>query len=93
MRISDLTDFSIEIDGYYPARSRELFVTTNVKNNATMHKEFFDLANRTVQDIQDVKNLVYSLGYQPLLVLPQTVIGLSQTAVTAQVSKRATATL
>lgn len=72
MRISNLTDFTIEVDAHNPAGSRELFVTATFKNNATMQETFFDLANQIVQDIQDVKNLTFSLSFQPL---PQTVIG------------------
>lgn len=72
MRISNLTDFTIEIDAHNPTGSRELFVTATFKNNATMQEKFFDLANQTVQPLQDVTNLVFSLSFQPL---PQIVIG------------------
>ena len=92
MRISDLTDFSIKIYGNnrpevmtYALRQPSKTTQWCVRNS--------DPENPTVQDIQNLKNLVYSLGSQPLLVPPQTVIGLSRMAVTVQVLKRATATL
>ena len=72
MRISNLTDFTIEIDARNPSGSREIFVTATFKNNATMMEKFFDLANQTVQSISDVTNLTFSLSFQPL---PQVVIG------------------
>ncbi len=37
-----------------------------------MMEEFFDLANQTVQGISDVKNLTFSLSFQPM---PRLVIG------------------
>ena len=37
-----------------------------------MQQKFFELANQTVQGIQDVQNLTFSLSFQPL---PQIVIG------------------
>lgn len=37
-----------------------------------MQENFFDLANQTVQGIQDTEKLLFSLSFQPL---PQTVIG------------------
>ncbi len=72
MRISNLTDFTVEIDARNPSGSRETFVTATFRNNATMMEKFFDLANQTVQAISDVKNLIFSLSFQPL---PQLVIG------------------
>ena len=72
MRISNLTDFTEEIATHNPAGSRELFVTATFENNATMQEKFFDLANQTVQTIQNAENLVFSLSFQPL---PQLVIG------------------
>ena len=71
MRISNLTDFTIEIDARNPSGSREIFVTATFKNNAAMMENFFDLANQTVQGISDATNLTFSLSFQPL---PQLVI-------------------
>lgn len=65
MRISNLTDFTIEIDARNPAGSRETFVTATYKNNAAMQAKFFDLANATVQSIQNVQTLTFSLSFQP----------------------------
>ena len=75
MRISNLTDFTIEIDDHNLAGRRELFVTATFENNATMMEKFFDLANQTVQSIQNVDGLVFSLSFQAL---PQLVIGYGQ---------------
>ncbi|KAL6721082.1 hypothetical protein ACLMJK_000182 [Lecanora helva] len=72
LRISNLTDFTIEIDAHNPSGSRELFVTATFKNNAKTMEKFFDISNQTVQSLADVKNLTFSLSFQPL---PQTVIG------------------
>lgn len=72
MRISNLTDFTIEIDARNLAGRRELFATATFENSAKMQEKFFNLANQTVQDIVDLKNLTFSLSFQPL---PQTVIG------------------
>ena len=72
IRISNLTDFTIEIDARNPPGSRELFVTATFKNSAAMMEKFFDLANQTIQGISDAKNLTFSLSFQPL---PQLVIG------------------
>lgn len=72
MRISNLTDFTIEIDARNPSGSREIFVTATFKNSAAMMEKFFDLSNQTVQGISDATNLTFSLSFQPL---PQLVIG------------------
>ena len=72
MRISNLTDFTTEIEEYNPAGSRELFATATFANNATMQEKFFDLANQTVQSITNVTKMTLSMSFQPL---PQVIIG------------------
>ena len=66
MRISNLTDFTIEIDARNVAGSRQTFVTGTYKNSAVMQAKYFDLANATLySSLLDVKGLVFSLSFQP----------------------------
>lgn len=65
MRISNLTDFTIEIDARNVAGSRETFVTATYINNATMQEKFFNLANETVQSIANIEDLTFSISFQP----------------------------
>ena len=69
MHIFNLTDFTIEIDARNPSGSREVLVTATFKNSAAMMEELFDLAGQTVQNISSVKDLTFSLSFQPLLQL------------------------
>lgn len=57
LHFSNLTDFTMrhEIDARNPTGSRGIFVTAT-----------FDLANQTRLDISGVKNLTFSLSFQPL---------------------------
>ena len=75
MRISNLSDFTIELATKTPPGIRDLFVTGTFKNNARTMQKYFDLANETIQTagdagIKDVTGLVFSLTFQPL---PQTI--------------------
>lgn len=66
MRISNLTDFTIELAGSKSLGRRQLFVTGTYGNSAKMMSTIFDISNRTVQSIIDVPNLAYSLSFQPM---------------------------
>lgn len=66
MRISNLTDFTLELAGApTPSSRRQLFVTGTYGNSAKMMSNIFDIANRTVQALS-VPNLAYSLSFQPM---------------------------
>ncbi|KAF2716504.1 oxidoreductase FAD-binding protein [Polychaeton citri CBS 116435] len=65
MRISNLTDFTVELAASNPLGRRQLFATGTYKNSAAMMKEIFEVANSTVQEISYVKGLSYSLSFQP----------------------------
>jgi len=76
MRISNLTDFTVELSATNPAGSRNLFATGTFKNNAQTMQSYFDLANSTIQaggltGLKSVAGLVLSLTFQAL---PQTII-------------------
>lgn len=66
MRISNLTDFTLELAGDSPIGRRQLFVTGTYGNSAKMMSTIFDIANSTVQSLVDVPNLAYSLSFQPM---------------------------
>ena len=65
-RVSNLTDFTLEIAMASPAGRRQLFVTGTYGNSAQMMSDIFDLANSTVQALRNVSSLVYSLSFQPV---------------------------
>lgn len=66
MRISNLTDFTLELAANDAGGRRQLFITGTYSNSAKMMSKIFDLANGTVQGIADVPNLSYSLSFQPM---------------------------
>jgi hypothetical protein len=66
MRISNLTDFTLELAGSDAIGRRQLFVTGTYGNSAKLMSTIFDIANRTVQPLTDVPNLAYSLSFQPM---------------------------
>ena len=65
MRVSNLTDFTLELAGAPAAKRRQLFVTGTYGNSAKMMSTIFDISNRTVQSLS-VPNLAYSLSFQPM---------------------------
>ncbi|KAG8529862.1 uncharacterized protein KY384_005343 [Bacidia gigantensis] len=71
MRISNLTDFTVELEGRNLPGQRQLFVTGTFKNSAATMKQYFDLSNQTLQPIKDTPGLSFSLSFQPL---PQEII-------------------
>ena len=66
MRISNLTDFTLELAGTDPVGQRQLFVTGTYGNSAKLMSTIFDIANRTIQPLVDVQDLAYSLSFQPM---------------------------
>jgi FAD/FMN-containing dehydrogenase len=66
MRISNLTDFTLELAGSDTIGRRQLFVTGTYGNSAKLMSTIFDIANRTVQPLIDVPSLAYSLSFQPM---------------------------
>jgi hypothetical protein len=66
MRISNLTDFTLEIAGTVTLGRRQLFVTGTYGNSAKLMSNIFNIANQTVQSLVDVPNLAYSLSFQPV---------------------------
>lgn len=79
MRISNLSDSTIELAATNPLGTRQLFVTGTFKNSAKTMEKYFNLANETIQapgitGIQTVTGLVFSLSFQPLT---QTIISKS----------------
>jgi hypothetical protein len=65
MRISNLTDFTLELAGSNADGRRQLFVTGTYGNSAKMMSAIFDIANSTVQSLS-VPNIAYSLSFQPM---------------------------
>jgi len=68
MRISNLTDFTLEIAGSNPSGQRQAYVTGTYSNSnsAKLMSAIFDIANSTVQSLVDVPGLAYSLSFQPM---------------------------
>ncbi|KAK3659757.1 hypothetical protein LTR56_001121 [Elasticomyces elasticus] len=66
MRISNLTDFTIELAASNPDGRRQLFVTGTYGNSAKMMSNIFDIANSTVQALKGVPGIAYSLSFQPV---------------------------
>ncbi|KAK4546444.1 hypothetical protein LTR36_002121 [Oleoguttula mirabilis] len=65
LRISNLTDFTIELAADDPSGRRQLFATGTYGNSAQMMSDIFDIANSTAQALLNVANLAYSLSFQP----------------------------
>ena len=65
MRISNLTDFTVELSASNPAGRRQLFSTGTYHNSAKMMKKVYEIANDTVRDMNDVSGIKYSLSFQP----------------------------
>lgn len=66
MRISNLTDFTLELAGENATARRQLFVTGTYGNSAKLMSTIFDIANRTVQPLVDVPDLAYAISFQPM---------------------------
>lgn len=66
MRISNLTDFTLELAASNPIGRRQLFVTGTYGNSAKMMSAIFDIANSTAQELRELPNIGYSLSFQPI---------------------------
>lgn len=64
-RISNLTDFTVELSASNPAGRRQLFSTGTYHNSAAMMKRVYEIANDTVRDLNGVSGVKYSLSFQP----------------------------
>lgn len=65
MRVSNLTDFTLELAGTPGTNRRQLFVTGTYGNSAELMGRIFDISNRTVQAL-NISQMTYSLSFQPL---------------------------
>jgi FAD/FMN-containing dehydrogenase len=65
MRVSNLTDFTLELAGTPGTNRRQLFVTGTYGNSAKLMSSIFDISNRTVRALS-VPGMTYSLSFQPL---------------------------
>lgn len=66
MRVSNLTDFTVELGTFSPPGKRALFITLTHGLSADLLTEIFNAADAAVQPIKLVAGLVFSLTYQPL---------------------------
>jgi hypothetical protein len=66
MRISNLTDFTVELAASNPLGFRQLFVTGTYGASAQQMAAIYQIANDTVQEITDVPGLKWSVSFQPL---------------------------
>ena len=66
MRVSDLTDFTIELAATSPAGKRQLFITLTHGLSGPLITEIFRAADTALQPIKLALGLTYSLSYQPL---------------------------
>jgi hypothetical protein len=71
MRISNLSDFAIEMDASTPNGRRQIFVTNTFSTSAALMEECFNIGDETVQAINTIVNLTYAISFQPI---PQTII-------------------
>ena len=65
MRISNLTDFTVELSATVPPGRRQIFATSTFVNNAAILAQIFDLANATAQPLIDIVNVSFSFSFQP----------------------------
>ncbi|KAK5113388.1 hypothetical protein LTR62_003488 [Meristemomyces frigidus] len=65
MRISNLTDFTLELAASNPIGFRQLFATGTYGNSAKQMAAIYSIANATVQPLNDVQGLKWSISYQP----------------------------
>lgn len=73
LRISNLTDFAIELSRSNPPGRRQLFVTSTYKNSAAMMTTIHKFGNEVVQPLRSVPAMKWSLSFQPLPTIIQAV--------------------
>jgi len=67
MRISNLSDFTIELNGEDPNGNRQLFYTATYANDYTMLYQLFQQCNSSLQAVVNVTGLSWSLSLQPIV--------------------------
>ncbi|KAL8922282.1 MAG: hypothetical protein Q9208_005252 [Pyrenodesmia sp. 3 TL-2023] len=72
MRVSNLTDFTVEIASAVPPGQRALFITLTHGLSADLITEIYQAADAALQPIKLAAGLVYAIGFQPLLTGPTT---------------------
>lgn len=65
MRISNLTDFAIELEGVNPG-GRWILATNTFGADAALLSKIFDICNSSLQAIKEIPNLGWSITYEPL---------------------------
>ncbi|KAK3673913.1 hypothetical protein LTR78_006115 [Recurvomyces mirabilis] len=65
MRISNLTDFTLELAASNPLGFRQLFATGTYGASAQQMAAIYRIANTTVQPINDIAGLKWSISFQP----------------------------
>ncbi|KAL8864836.1 MAG: hypothetical protein Q9174_007199, partial [Haloplaca sp. 1 TL-2023] len=66
MRVSVLTDFTVELATTSPTTRRQMFITLTHRLSGPLITEIFDLADAAVQRIKLALGLVFSISFQPL---------------------------
>ncbi|KAL8805526.1 MAG: hypothetical protein Q9182_001895 [Xanthomendoza sp. 2 TL-2023] len=66
MRVSNLTDFTLELAVNSGASKRALFITLTHGLSASLMTEIYQIADTALQPIKLAAGLVYSLSFQPL---------------------------
>jgi hypothetical protein len=67
MRISNLSDFTIELNNLDPGGLRHLFYTSTYANDYAMLYQLFQQSNSSLQSVKDVANLTWSLTLEPIV--------------------------
>lgn len=65
MRISSLTDPTVELDHSTPAGRQDIFATGTYNNGAAISAEIFDLANATAQPLRDIVDISFNISFRP----------------------------
>jgi hypothetical protein len=66
MRISNMSDFGIELEGTSPYRRGQIMYTQTYANDLETITYLYNQANTSLQPVADVEGLVWSLSLQPL---------------------------
>lgn len=67
MRISNLSDFTIELDNSNNLLKNQIFYTSTYSNDLPLLTQLFAQSNASLQAVVGVPNLVWSLSLQPLV--------------------------
>ncbi|OBT64944.1 hypothetical protein VE03_05685 [Pseudogymnoascus sp. 23342-1-I1] len=66
MRISNMSDFAIELGGSTPYGRGQIMYTATYSNDLETITNLFNQANSSLQPVADVEGLIYSLSLQPV---------------------------